>query len=355
MRLSQWIPAAAIAATRHSRVYSLVTKRSNRSITYLATRLMSTRAPLIDVDCNLWHKDLISLQTLTEQEESPLSILQEDAVKESNIVAMVSPSSTLEEARRGLNVLSSESVPHIPILTTVGVHPYHVNDEGVLLDDDLSSMKELISHERVCAVGECGLDASEGFPPLEQQVPWFQAQVELAQEYQKPLFVHERGAFDQTMHILQDVTVPVIIHCFTGTRQECIQYIERGYSLSVSGFILRNEGDDVCACLREGLIPLNRLMLETDAPYMGFEACRSLYLEKHADYAASLNSKKRKRLQNSIYPNVPSSLSLVLDEVVKLINEGRTERGEAILERDNVARITTENAIRFFGFEGIEL
>jgi TatD DNase family protein len=179
--------------------------------------------------------------------------------------------------------------------------------------------------------------------------------VKLANELNKPLFVHERLAFRETMEILEDCTVPVIIHCFTGTREECKAYIERGYSLSVSGYILKDDGEEVRACLREGLIPLERFMIETDAPYMGFEGCRANYLAKNQEYASSLNSKKRKRLVNSIYPNVPSSLPIVLDEVVKLLNEGRETRGEDLLERDEVARITTENAIRFFGFEGIEL
>ena len=72
-------------------------------------------------------------------------------------------------------------------------------------------------------------------------------------------------------------------------------------------------------------------MIETDAPYMGFSGCRQNYLTKHDEYAASLNSKRRKRLQNSIYPNVPSSLPIVLDQVVKLLNEGRMERGRRVV------------------------
>lgn len=322
---------------------------------------MSSRsAPLVDVDCNLWHKDLISLQT-NQEETAPLSILNEDAIEESNIVGMLSPSSTLDEVRMGLNLLNSspstDSIARIPILTTVGVHPYHVNDDKGTssLEQAVFDIKELINEPYVCAVGECGLDASDGFPPLNDQLPWFRAQVQLANECDKPLFVHERLAFTETMEILESCTVPVIIHCFTGTRAECKLYIQRGYSLSVSGFILREGSDEVKACLREGLIPLEKLMIETDAPYMGFSGCRQYYLAKHDEYVASLNSKRRKRLQNSMYPNVPSSLPIVLDEVVKLLNQGTMERGQDVLEREQVARITTENAIDFFGFEGVEL
>jgi Tat protein secretion system quality control protein TatD with DNase activity len=93
---------------------------------------------------------LESLQNKND-DSSSLSILQEDAVKESNIVAMLSPSSTLDEARAGLNLLSlsssDEASLSIPILTTVGVHPYHVNDEGTSLDHDIESLRELLDDD----------------------------------------------------------------------------------------------------------------------------------------------------------------------------------------------------------------
>ena len=199
----------------------------------------------------------------------------------------------------------------------------------------------------IAAIGECGLDASEVFPPIEEQLPWFEMQIELAQEWKLPLFVYERLAFDETMRLLQDVTVPVIIHCFTGTKQQCAQYIERGYSISVSGFILKESNDNcdqVLSCLREGVIPLDKLMIETDAPYMGFEGCRKLYLEQNQEFVASLNSKKRKRLSQSIYPNVPSSLPMVLQKVTECLREH-----DSSLTLETVAEATTHNAQSFFG------
>ena len=235
----------------------------------------SLSPPLVDVDLNLWHESMRSLKDNANSE--PLTMLHEDAVLESNICAIVSPSSTLDEARMGLEILENRNKSEMPaILTTVGVHPYHVNDhDEECISSSIDQMKELVMNHShlVCAVGECGLDTTEGFPPLEQQLPWFRAQVQLAQECGKPLFVHERGAFRETMNILQDCSIPVIVHCFTGTRQECKAYIKRGYSLSISGFIVKDP--EVQACLREGMIPLEHLMVETDAPYMGFDGCRT--------------------------------------------------------------------------------
>jgi TatD DNase family protein len=206
----------------------------------------------------------------------------------------------------------------------------------------------LMSNPSLCvAVGECGLDSSEGFPPLEDQIPWFKLQVKIAEELKLPLFVHERLAFGDTMDILADVNIPVIIHCFTGTKVECVEYVKRGYYVSISGYILKESNDnyaEVTSSLKAGVIPLEKLMIETDAPYMGFSGCRQLYLEHNKEYVDSLNSKKRKRLQQSTYPNVPSSLVAVLDEVVKCLQEN-----DSTITRDQVAKQTTENARNFFG------
>lgn len=305
---------------------------------------------LIDVDCNLFHRDLKSLQNKGEQ--TPWTILEEDAIEAANICGMLSPASTIEEAQNGLEMLR-RTPPPLSVRTTVGVHPYHVDDDyfkDKSMDDCEQIMKSLLlSHKDLCAaVGECGLDASEGFPPLEAQIPWFRLQVRIAEDLKLPLFVHERLAFDETLSILRDVSVPVIIHCFTGTQQQCEEYIKRGFHISVSGYILKDSNDnceEVISCLREGTVPLQRLMIETDAPYMGFTNSRQLYIEHNKEYLESLNSKKRKRLQQSIYPNVPSSLVGVLDKVAMCLNEH-----DSMITRDQVAKQTTENARRFFGF-----
>jgi len=318
---------------------------------------------LVDVDCNLLHSDMKTLQKV--ETTDPWHILQEDAVKSANIVAMISPSSTIAESENGIELLRSNPPP-LTIKTTVGVHPYHVNDESLIfsesgekiaLEEQKVRIKNLLledgeetTKDLCAAIGECGLDASEGFPPLEDQIPWFKMQIEIAEELGLPLFVHERLAFDQAMDLLANVDpakTPVIIHCFTGTKAECIAYIERGYSISVSGYILKASNDncaEVVSCLEEGIIPLDKLMIETDAPYMGFDGCRQRYLEANEEYVASLNSKKRKRLLQSIYPNVPSSLPMVLSKVTECL-----QKQDATLTEEKVAEITTENAQNFFG------
>ena len=305
--------------------------------------------PLIDVDCNLIHKDLKPLFEDSRHNDlpPPFQILQQDSVKQANIVAVLSPSSTIEEAKAILDLLPSS--PELPsIRTTVGVHPYHVTDEGPTLEQQMEICADLLEKyaPHIAAVGECGLDSSEGFPSIDDQIPWFQAQIALAEKFQKPLFVHERLAHEKTMELLADCAVPVIIHCFTGNLEECEAYVERGYYISLSGFICKENEEALTTLNCLNTLPLGRLMLETDAPYMGFRGCRDLYLEKNSDLLAELNSKNRKRLANSFYPNVPSSLTFVLDRVVETMRQSNDS-----ITRDEVAWQTSKNANRFFQFK----
>ena len=165
--------------------------------------------------------------------------------------------------------------------------------------------------------------------------------------------MHERMASEQTLQVLDalDRDHKVLIHCFTGNAREAQVYLERGYSISLAGGLLaKKDADenakDVCNAL-PSLWPLlrDKLMLETDAPYMGFSNARSKYLEKHSEVIAALPSKKRKRIASSTYPNVPSSLESVLDMVHEAVNSQKE-----IISREELAALSTHNAKCFFGF-----
>lgn len=344
--------SVACSRNRSSGRFSPLAHIPSRSELYSSPPMTKMSRPdIIDVDCNLLHRDLKSLQGKDFDDDHWWGIVEEDAILEANIVAMISPSSTISEAKRGLDLLSSQPPP-LSIKTTVGIHPFHVIDDDIKdtsIDELRTMMTTLVeAYPSYCsAIGECGLDASDGFPPLEEQIPLFRVQVDLANHFKLPLFVHERLAFQQTMDILEEATTPVIVHCFTGTKDQCIEYIRRGYYISVSGFILKETNDnydEVISCLSEDIIPLDKLMIETDAPYMGFSGCRQLYMEYNTEFVGSLNSKKRKKLQQSIYPNVPSSLPFVLEKVIECYQGSNPN-----LSADEIARKTTANARLFFG------
>eukprot|EP00559_Dactyliosolen_fragilissimus_P007015 CAMPEP_0184855404 /NCGR_PEP_ID=MMETSP0580-20130426/671_1 /TAXON_ID=1118495 /ORGANISM="Dactyliosolen fragilissimus" /LENGTH=365 /DNA_ID=CAMNT_0027349915 /DNA_START=480 /DNA_END=1577 /DNA_ORIENTATION=+ len=354
--------------------------------------------PLVDADLNLSHSDMQSLLTdsinpMYDGIHPMWKVLHHPSTtnnQENNLVAAFVPSSTLDEAEELLDVLyrSSDSDRNgVQIRMGVGVHPYHtsIEESGDPSDSNISSRftrlvdiglkggksKDDVSDERIqslSCVGELGLDYTEGFPDKKFQLPWCEFQVKLAVERGLPMFIHERNAIDDMIQILDSnlphtqmdasneddsilsTSPPVLIHCFTGSRDECKEYIRRGYFLSVSGFILKPAGSEVCDCIRDGILPLNKLLIETDAPYMGFQACRTSYYNHMLEEPefVSLNSKKKKRLLKGIYPNVPSSLALVLDKVTELIDAGNENRGEQKLGRDYVANMIYDNSVRFF-------
>ena len=161
---------------------------------------------------------------------------------------------------------------------TAGVHPH---DAKSFDSDTLETMKELLQHPLAVAVGECGLDFNRNFSPQAVQIAAFREQARLACLLQKPMFVHEREAHEALVKVLDEVEMddsipplpPIVVHCFTGTETEAHEYVRRGYYIGFTGTICKKERG---APLRDILpkLPLERIMIETDAPFMGFKKGR---------------------------------------------------------------------------------
>ena len=139
------------------------------------------------------------------------------------------------------------------------------------------------------AVGECGLDFFRNLSTQEEQISAFEYQISLAREFQLPLFVHDRDASATMLEIFRRILSetsavgdpspsslppppplpPVVIHCFTGSVEEMRAYVSLGFFIGITGVICKYQrGKSLREMLSE--IPLDRLMVETDAPYMGF-------------------------------------------------------------------------------------
>ncbi|KAL7553804.1 hypothetical protein ACHAWF_017131 [Thalassiosira exigua] len=302
---------------------------------------------LIDVDCNLLHADLMSvmgsMSSVSVSDEIPdvFKILHHPATVGSNVAAMISPSSTIDESNG------------VCVKTTVGVHPYHAEEEGPPGEETLSKLRALLdgpdSKQTISCIGETSLNYSEGFPDREQQIPWFEAQLDLAFEYDLPIFLHEQMAFNDTLICIDEATRSTGESvCQTSSCTATPEHTRKGYYASIAGGPASCGSDEVKECLREGIVPMDRLMLETDAPYMGFGGNKDACFVAEGEAFASLPAKKRKRLTKSTYPNVPSSLPLVLRAVCDEFNMGRAARGETELFLHELARTITKNAIAFF-------
>jgi len=152
------------------------------------------------------------------------------------------------------------------LYSTAGVHPH---DSRNCTMDTIAELRRLAALEQVVAIGECGLDFNRDFSPRPLQEKWFETQVALAEELQMPLFLHERDAAQRFGEILTAVrkSVPGVVHCFTGSRESLKAYLDLGLHIGITGWICDERRDKpLRELVRE--IPLDRLMIETDAPFL---------------------------------------------------------------------------------------
>ncbi len=153
------------------------------------------------------------------------------------------------------------------LYSTAGCHPH---DAKLMDNEGLATLKQISCHPSVVAIGECGLDFNRDFSPRETQIEAFKLQLELAIETQKPLFLHERDAFDTQFAILQEYWPSLkdaVIHCFTGNQHQLEKYLELGLHIGITGWICdERRGQELFNITR--IIPDERLMVETDAPYL---------------------------------------------------------------------------------------
>lgn len=153
------------------------------------------------------------------------------------------------------------------LYATVSVHPHHAVEFTAECE---AEMRALHAHPQVVAVGECGLDYFRDFAPRPAQHKAFERQLQLAVDSGKPLFLHQRDAHEDFMDILRNFDGKLgaaVVHCFTGTREELFAYLDRDYYIGVTGWLCdERRGAHLRELVRN--IPANRLMIETDAPYL---------------------------------------------------------------------------------------
>ena len=204
------------------------------------------------------------------------------------------------------------------LYATAGIHPHHARTCGPLA---LAALREFFARDEVVAVGECGLDYNRNYTPEPHQQACFEAQLELAAELGLPLFLHERDAHAAFVRLIERWRPRLsraVVHCFTGTRAELERYLALDLHIGVTGWICdERRGQELKQLVAR--IPAERLMIETDAPYL---------------------------LPRDLVPkppngrNEPAFLRHVLATVAAC-------RGEPV---DAVARATTATAVEFFGF-----
>lgn len=202
----------------------------------------------------------------------------EDALadaREAGVGRFVTVGTDLASSIEAIDVASR----HDDVWAVVGVHPHDAKDAFAPRADGrsgtgLDGIVSLLSRDRVVAVGECGLDFHYDNSPRDIQRAVFAAQIAIAHEHALPLVIHTRSAWPETFDILDAERWPerTIFHCFTGGPDEARRALDAGALLSFSGIVTFPDADELRAAA--ALCPLDRLLVETDSPYLAPEPHR---------------------------------------------------------------------------------
>jgi len=261
---------------------------------------------LIDIGVNLTHDSF---------DRDRDAVMQR--ARDAGVVQMVVTGASREHSPMALEL--AQAHPGI-LFATAGVHPHHATEYTAECDVE---MRELHSHPEVVAVGECGLDYFRDFSPRPAQRRAFERQLEIAAGNGKPLFLHQRDAHDDFMAILREFEGrigDVVVHCFTGERRDLFDYLDRDWHVGITGWLCDERRG---AHLRELVpsIPAQRLLIETDAPYLLPRTLKPMPKDRR---------------------NEPAFLAHIVEELAR-------DRGETT---EAVAATTTANARRFFRLPG---
>ncbi len=205
------------------------------------------------------------------------------------------------------------------LFATAGVHPHHASD---YTDKSDALIRDFAGKDAVVAIGECGLDYFRNFSPREAQLEAFRRQLDIAKDCELPVFLHQRDAHDDFVEVLEE-SLPglsrAVAHCFTGEGESLHEYVAMGLYIGITGWICdERRGQHLHDIVP--VIPDDRLLIETDAPYL-----------------LPRNIRPRPKSRR----NEPGFLPYVLETVAEA-------RGQSI---EHVAEITTRNAIRFFDLD----
>ncbi len=186
------------------------------------------------------------------------------------------------------------------VYASLGIHP-HEADAGA----DLDALRELLGHPRAVAVGETGLDYFRGYAARDAQRRLFDDQLALARETGKPVVIHTRAADDETLERLVAHDGPVILHCFSSQRL-LEPALERGWYVSFAGNVTYKNAYDLRTAARR--VPADRLLAETDSPYLAPQAVRGRRNEPRfvlhtLDALAQVRSADKEELERQIDEN----------------------------------------------------
>jgi TatD DNase family protein len=231
-----------------------------------------------------------------------------DRAAGAGVEGMITIGTDPADARRAIDVCRA----HPNVRCAVGVHP---NQSHEVDPNDLPLLRDLQADRCVVALGEMGLDYHHHFADRSRQHEYFRWQLSLAAELNRPVIIHCREAVDDCLSIMSGFAgVPAVFHCFTGSVEEGLRIVEKGYLLGFTGVVTFKNSESLRELVRK--MPADRILVETDAPYLSPEPVR------------------RQKINE---PALVMHTAAMIAQVRQIPIE-------------EVDRITTENVQRFFGW-----
>jgi TatD DNase family protein len=208
---------------------------------------------LIDIGANLTH------DSFDPDRDEIIKRADEAGVKR-----LIVTGTSLEASQQAIDL--TELYPN-RLFATAGVHPHHA---ASINSDTLAILRTLAKAESVVAVGECGLDFFRDYSPRDAQLAAFEEQLRIATDVKKPVFLHQREAHDAMINLLRQYLPEIVggvAHCFTGNASELKDYLDIGLYIGITGWICdERRGNELRDAVK--FLPLDRILLETDAPYL---------------------------------------------------------------------------------------
>ncbi len=256
---------------------------------------------LVDIGANLTHDTF---------DEDRQDVLQR--ARDAGVTQFIVTGTSIDGSEKALQLARE----HDGLFATAGIHPHHADETTI---EAMNRLEALSTDERVKAIGETGLDFFRDYSPRKDQIASFEDHLALAIKTRLPLFLHERDAcpvFTEVLRSCRNELTNVVVHCFTGDQNALHAYLDLDCHIGITGWICdERRGAHLVPLIRD--IPVNRLMIETDAPYL---------------LPRSIRPKPKTRR------NEPYYLTVVCKAVA-------STRGETY---DELARHTSANAVRFF-------
>ncbi|MFA5275331.1 MAG: TatD family hydrolase [Candidatus Omnitrophota bacterium] len=228
--------------------------------------------------------------------------------KAGGIDYLVNTASSLKSSQNSIELAAKYDF----IYSTAGIHPHEAD---AVTKEDIEEIKKLAQNKKVVAIGEIGLDFYRNYSKPANQIPLFTSLLDLAKDLNLPVVIHTREAGSETLRVLKEaMPLRAVVHCFSGDAQFLKQCLDLGFYISFTCNVTYKKAQNLRDMVK--LTPSDKLLLETDCPYLSPEGMRG----------------KR---------NTPLSVKLLAEEVARIKD----------LSFEEVAKITTNNAFKFFNLK----